>query len=1417
MAVTFTNGGWNGAASGTGQAVPTATSYAVGDYLVALMAYDNSGGGGADPMSGTISVAPATGAVGASVSAQTGLNDPGSASAGLAVRCVVFPVTTAIPTSTSCTVSWSGTVTVRLILFMKVSSNSGGIIGYRTNSGATGTNWAAQTTPSLNPTPSVNNTEGVLCWAGYEHGTGCTFTPDSDTTNGSWQTHYTSVQGAGLTGMSAFFQPKVVTATGTQSWNIASTVASDWILGCLIFTETPVPSITQAAYRFYDQGTEAGSVALQPQDTAHTGDITTGDGIGHLRVRLQSTTAVAIAATDDFQLQYEKNSSGTWINVTAGGAETLTHTYDIANRSANQNVNLGVGQVSIVGQGFNRDEYAGPLISDGRVLTKASFALSKVGTPTGNVNAELRRGLNPMILLATSSPIDVSILTGTPTWTDFTFPTPYPITDTDFGYYITVSAPTTSSSGNALVVGTDTTPADSAVPVRLTDSTWDNPSTFDVIYRVYLAPPSTTVVPYNDPSLTDGAATTNRLGAGTGSFVAGKVSETGLVTDLGWTANNYTELLYSLRLPTADFTNGDTVRFRVLRNGAVLTSYTQTPQINIIKTVVPPNEGSATVSHAWAPAATGVAPVPPKTGSAVITWSMSMGGAGAPTTVAQHVMDAGWFSAADDWIEFPDPLTAGSTIVLVLWTQNVTPAPTDITTSAGHVLAVEASNTAISGGTYSYLYTAPNTSTADGVRIERNMSDHRWAMAAWEVVNGELSQIIHDNIGAGSSPYSPATADAMDNGGVVLAFIGDDASDQVHLTNPTEYFFTIDSFPKTPMASGYGTAAPATTFTAVGTSAPATWSKQFWVITYEGSAGGGAGGPIGTRTPKGSTTTAWIATAIAIGKRAPRAQATTTYTEAVAAAGKRVQKGTTTATHAWATAAVGVTPAVQPKQGSAAVTYTEVPTTAGKRTPKGATTTAYVETVTAAGKRIQQGSAATTHAWATAAAGKRTPKAAATATHTWAPSAAGTRVPKGAAATTYVETTTAAGKRTPKATTTTAWTSTPAATGKWFPKSLATTTTHTWATTATGVKPIVGVKQGTAAVTYTETGTAAGKRVPKGSTVTAHSWATTASGTKSQRGSAIAGWTAMVSAAGKRTPKASALTSYVETPSSAGKRIPKATTTTVHAWTTAAAGVRPIVGAKQGFAIVNHAWATAAVGKRSPRGSIDTAHLWGLTAAGNKIQRGTAATSYTATSAGSGKRVPKSTAATSYTETVTAAGKKVPKGNRAVAYVFAVTAQGVSPAVDTQQGFAVVTHQWAPTVVGRKVPRASSAVTVSWTPTAAGKRVLRGAATTAHTWAPAATGKRLAQSVAVVDFVWTVDGVGFITARATAVDSYQFVVLAEGAAGALGLHRGHVEGPDLRRHAVRPVPRGRLDADSAVGHRRCVKRRPPAIQAREVL
>lgn len=95
------------------------------------------------------------------------------------------------------------------------------------------------------------------------------------------------------------------------------------------------------------------------------------------------------------------------------------------------------------------------------------------------------------------------------------------------------------------------------------------------------------VVGFNSASLTDTAATTNRLGAGTGSFVAGEISETGLASNHQLTASNYTEYLYSLTLGSAALADADTLDFRLLVNGATTgLTYTVTPRITASKPVL---------------------------------------------------------------------------------------------------------------------------------------------------------------------------------------------------------------------------------------------------------------------------------------------------------------------------------------------------------------------------------------------------------------------------------------------------------------------------------------------------------------------------------------------------------------------------------------------------------------------------------------------------------------------------------------------------------------------------------------------------------------------------------------------------------------------------------------------------------------
>ena len=232
MALVFQGAGTAAAASGASpQNVTTTVAFGIGDYTVIVLAYDNSGGGGADPV-GTIT--PTGVSMGNWVNQQHSLNDPGAASAGLVTKAYIYgPATAPFGIGSVIALNWSGTVVVRAAAIARVSSNIGATVSYRTNSGATGTNVVASAAPALT-TPSVNAGELVVCYAGHENG--ANITGDADTTNGSWSAITTTFAGSALTGMAVGIQGKVVTATGTQAFNPTGT-SSDWILGAFIFTE----------------------------------------------------------------------------------------------------------------------------------------------------------------------------------------------------------------------------------------------------------------------------------------------------------------------------------------------------------------------------------------------------------------------------------------------------------------------------------------------------------------------------------------------------------------------------------------------------------------------------------------------------------------------------------------------------------------------------------------------------------------------------------------------------------------------------------------------------------------------------------------------------------------------------------------------------------------------------------------------------------------------------------------------------------------------------------------------------------------------------------------------------------------------------------------------------------------------------
>jgi hypothetical protein len=122
-------------------------------------------------------------------------------------------------------------------------------------------------------------------------------------------------------------------ATGTSFASDPTLFNADHASVYVAFDEI-VPPLFQRAFRFYSDGTEAGAVALQTENTNHTVDISSGNVSLLLRFRiLLNLFAGSTHTTDDWQLYMSKNGGGYALvatdviafdssNLTDGGATT---------------------------------------------------------------------------------------------------------------------------------------------------------------------------------------------------------------------------------------------------------------------------------------------------------------------------------------------------------------------------------------------------------------------------------------------------------------------------------------------------------------------------------------------------------------------------------------------------------------------------------------------------------------------------------------------------------------------------------------------------------------------------------------------------------------------------------------------------------------------------------------------------------------------------------------------------------------------------------------------------------------------------------------------------------------------------------------------------------------------------------------
>lgn len=217
-----------------------------GHYAILLLAMDNAGSAGAN------AAAPTTASDNAGNSYTRridGIYDNGAASAGVEVAVYSAKIATAVTTSNTITFTWiSGvSVTAKAMIVKDLTVGAGKALGFVTGAAFTcGTCTTGTPSITTGTIPVGDLTVGVC---GAESAD--TFTIDSDSTNGTWDsTNVHTGVGSGTSGMSVDGQGKVQTTTNsTQQFNPTLT-SVDTQIAWAEFTETNATTSSGAMFFF---------------------------------------------------------------------------------------------------------------------------------------------------------------------------------------------------------------------------------------------------------------------------------------------------------------------------------------------------------------------------------------------------------------------------------------------------------------------------------------------------------------------------------------------------------------------------------------------------------------------------------------------------------------------------------------------------------------------------------------------------------------------------------------------------------------------------------------------------------------------------------------------------------------------------------------------------------------------------------------------------------------------------------------------------------------------------------------------------------------------------------------------------------------------------------------------------------------
>lgn len=207
------------------------TNFNAGSFAVMFVAADNSAAGGASN-----NITSVTDSLGNTWTKRQGpLYDPGLANQG--IQGAVFTTSMdsgTLTTSATISVNFGDATVAKAALIYDVTPTSGYRIVYLSSGNGNGTTNSlfSETTGSI----TANNI--VLC-ACYQEGNYGVNAADSDTTRGSWSSLIMTTIGVGSSPVTVYSQSKVVTGTGTQTFDVSFIASADMIGSWVELSEVP--------------------------------------------------------------------------------------------------------------------------------------------------------------------------------------------------------------------------------------------------------------------------------------------------------------------------------------------------------------------------------------------------------------------------------------------------------------------------------------------------------------------------------------------------------------------------------------------------------------------------------------------------------------------------------------------------------------------------------------------------------------------------------------------------------------------------------------------------------------------------------------------------------------------------------------------------------------------------------------------------------------------------------------------------------------------------------------------------------------------------------------------------------------------------------------------------------------------------